>query len=64
MIIYPNSVTLRDLYSNYTHKQIEENNGVVQINPFYETTESVIQTLAEKYNDGMKCSSAKSKIYF
>lgn len=25
----------------------------MQINPFYETTESVIQTLAEKYNDGM-----------
>ncbi|HJT46755.1 MAG TPA: hypothetical protein VJ729_01135 [Nitrososphaeraceae archaeon] len=53
MVIYPNSIALSDLYSSYTHKQIEENNGVVQINPFYETTESVRRTLAEKYDDGM-----------
>jgi hypothetical protein len=53
MVIYPNSIALSDLYSSYTHKQIEENNGVVQINPFYETTESVRRTLAERYDDGM-----------
>lgn len=53
MIIYPNSLMLSDLYSNYTYKQIEEKNGIVQINPFYETTDSVRQTLSEKYNHGM-----------
>ena len=27
MIIYPDLVTLRELYSNYIHKQIKENKG-------------------------------------
>jgi hypothetical protein len=58
MIIYPDLDTLRDLYSNYAHKQIQENNGVVLINPFYETTDSVRQVLSEKFNDGI---SNKSK---
>jgi hypothetical protein len=53
IIIYPDSFTLRDLYSNYIHNQIEENDGIVQINPFYETTDSVRQVLSEKYNYGM-----------
>ena len=53
IIIYPDLDTLRDLYSNYIHKQIEENNGIVQINPFYETVDSVRQILSEKYNHGM-----------
>jgi hypothetical protein len=53
IIIYPDLFTLRDLYSSYTYKQIEENNGIVQINPFYETADSVKQMLSEKYNDGM-----------
>src|SRR5919199_3030292 len=53
IIIYPDSFTLRDLYPNYIHNQIEENNGIVQINPFYETTDSVRQVLSEKYNHGM-----------
>jgi hypothetical protein len=51
MIIYPDLDTLRDLYSNYAHKQIQENNGIVLINPFYETTDSVRQVLSEKFND-------------
>jgi hypothetical protein len=53
IIIYPDQLTVKDLYSNYTYKQIEDNNGMVQINPFYETTDSVRQILSEKYNDGM-----------
>jgi hypothetical protein len=53
MIIYPDLDTLRDLYSNYAHKQIQENNGIVLINPFYETTDSVRQVLSEKFNDGI-----------
>lgn len=53
MIIYPDLDTLRDLYSNYAHKQNQENNGIVLINPFYETTDSVRQVLSEKFNDGI-----------
>ncbi len=53
MIIYPDLDTLRDLYSNYAHKQIQENNGIVLIHPFYETTDSVRQVLSEKFNDGI-----------
>ena len=53
IIIYQDLGTLRELYSNYIHKQIEENNEIVLINPFYETTDSVRQVLSEKYNDGI-----------
>jgi hypothetical protein len=51
LIIYPDLHTLRELYSSYTHKQIEENNETVLINPFYETTNSVRQVLSQ-YNHG------------
>ncbi|MFL6361271.1 MAG: hypothetical protein ACJ72V_18305 [Nitrososphaeraceae archaeon] len=48
MIIYPNLDPLRDLYSNYLGKQIEDNNEVVLINQFYETADSVRQVLSKK----------------
>jgi hypothetical protein len=48
--------TLRELYSNYAHKQIEENNETVLINPFYETTNSVRQVLSQNNNHGMNVS--------
>ena len=47
MIIYPDLDTLRELYSNYIHKQIEESNETVLVNPFYETTNSGRQVLSE-----------------
>jgi hypothetical protein len=50
MLIYPNLATLRMLYSNYTHKQIEDNNEIVLINPFYETEDSVRQVLSQSNN--------------
>jgi hypothetical protein len=53
MLIYPDLTTLREIYSCYIHKQIEENNEIVLINPFYETTDSVRQVLSEKYDDGV-----------
>ena len=56
MIVYPNLNTLRDLYSAYTQKQIKENNGIVLINPFYETTNSVRVTLSQYDHDGMDIS--------
>ena len=55
MIIYPDCNTLRGLYSNYVRKQIEESNEIILINPFYETTDSVIQILSE-YNHDMDIS--------
>jgi hypothetical protein len=51
MIIYPNLDALRELYSAYAQKQIKENNEIVIINPFYETTNSVRQTLSH-YDHG------------
>jgi len=53
MIIYPNLDTLREIYSNYAHKQIKENNEIVLLNPFYETTDSVRQVLSEQHDRGM-----------
>ena len=61
MIIYPDLGTLRELYSDYIHKQIEDNNEIVLINPFYETTDSTRQVLSEKYNDGMNSISKYEK---
>ena len=61
MIVYSDLDTLRDLYSEYTHKQIEENNEIVLINPFYETTDSVRQVLSEKFNDGVGNVSKREK---
>jgi hypothetical protein len=48
ILIYPDLFTLRELYSNYIQKQIEENNEMILINPFYETTDSVRQILSKK----------------
>jgi hypothetical protein len=56
IIIYPDLATLRELYSNYIHKQIEENNEIVLINPFYETTDSVRQVLSQYNTPGFDVS--------
>ncbi len=53
MIIYPNLDTLMEIYSNYVHKQIKENNEIVLVNPFYETADSVREVLSERYDYGM-----------
>jgi hypothetical protein len=53
MLIYPDMMILREIYSNYVHKQIKENNEIVLVNPFYETTDSVRQILSERYDHGM-----------
>ncbi len=46
LVIYPDLVTLRDFYSHYIQKQIEERNEIVQMAPFYETVDSVRQALS------------------
>ncbi len=38
IIIYPDLITLRELYPWYIYKQIVENNEIVLVNPFYEAT--------------------------
>jgi len=47
LIIYPDLITLRKLYSIYIYKQIMENNEIVLLNPFYETTDSTKQILSQ-----------------
>jgi ABC-type polysaccharide/polyol phosphate export permease len=47
IIIYPNLNTIRQLYPSYIHRQIQENNEIVLVNPFYETIDSIRQLLSE-----------------
>lgn len=49
LVIYPDLITLREFYSYYIQKSIEEKNEVVQIASFYETEDSVRHTLSEGY---------------
>jgi hypothetical protein len=51
IIIYPNLATIRQLYTSYIPKQIQENNEIVLLNPFYETTESTRQVLSQRNPD-------------
>jgi MEDS: MEthanogen/methylotroph, DcmR Sensory domain len=71
ILIYPDLFTLRELYSNYIQKQIDENNEMILINPFYETTDSVRQILSKKGVDVSKYEKEKVlviidslKVYF
>jgi hypothetical protein len=57
--------TLREFYSYYIQKSIEEKNEVVQIAPFYDTEDSVKHTLSEGHRaikDMGKLESEKSLI--
>ena len=51
LVIYPDLITLREFYSYYIQKNIEEKNQIVQIAPFYETEDSVRQTLSEGHRE-------------
>src|SRR5215831_10648655 len=51
IIIYPDLETIRQLYASYINKQIQENNEIVLLNPFYETTESTRQILSQRNPD-------------
>jgi hypothetical protein len=41
LMVYPNLITLRAIYSNYTKIQLEDNNEIVLILPYYETIDMV-----------------------
>ena len=47
LVVYEDLVILREFYSQYVKKGIEERNEVIQLAPFYETEDSVRKTLSE-----------------
>jgi hypothetical protein len=47
LIVYQNLNILREFYSYYVKKRIEEKNDVIQIAPFYETEDSVRNSLSD-----------------
>ncbi len=46
LVVYPDMNTLRDIYSYYAKMQLECNNEIVLIVPYYETTEMVRSILS------------------
>ena len=49
LVVYPDINTLRRIYSYYAKMQLEDNNGIVLIIPYYETTETVRSVLSENH---------------
>jgi hypothetical protein len=49
LIIYPDLMTLREFYTCYIRKQIEEKKKVVLFNPFYETDSSVRRAFSDSH---------------
>ena len=48
LVVYPDMITLRRIYSGYIKAQLEDNNEIVLILPYYETTEMVRSVLSGK----------------
>ena len=53
LMVFPDLMTLRGVYSHYTKMQLEDSNEIVLILPYYETTEMVRLTLSGEtiYNE-------------
>jgi hypothetical protein len=49
ILVYPNVETLRETYSRYVKSQLEDNNEIVLILPYYETANKVRKTLSEGF---------------
>jgi hypothetical protein len=49
LMIYPDIITLREFYTCYIKKQIEEKNRIVLFNPFYETVSSVRRAFSDSH---------------
>jgi hypothetical protein len=47
--VYPDLETLRETYSRYAKSQLEDNNEIVLILPYYETANNVRKTLSEVF---------------
>ena len=54
MLVYPDLHTFRRIYGQFTRAQLD-NNGVVLLIPYYETTDSVRQVLSQLGIDVRKC---------
>jgi hypothetical protein len=61
MLVYPNLHTFRRVYGQFTKAQIDDN-GVVLLIPFYETTDSVRHVLSELGIDVRKCEQNRSLV--
>ena len=53
IIVYYDMMTLRQIYSGYIKAQLEDNNEIVLILPYYETTEVVRRILSGENNNGI-----------
>jgi hypothetical protein len=53
LVVYPDLMTLRGIYSHYTKTQLEDSNQMVLILPYYETTDMVRLALSgrDAYDD-------------
>jgi hypothetical protein len=49
ILVYPNMEMLRETYSRYVKSQLEDNNEIVLILPYYETANRVRKTLSGGY---------------
>ena len=50
IIVYHDLMTLRQIYAGYIKTQLEDNNELVLILPYYETTETVRSVLSENHS--------------
>ena len=50
IIVYHDMMTLREIYAGYIKTQLEDNNELVLILPYYETTETVRSILSENHS--------------
>ena len=62
LIVYPDLTTLREMYSQYIRRQIKNNNEIILINLFYETTDSVRQILSKSAVNVSKYEKAKELV--
>ncbi|MDQ3867968.1 MAG: MEDS domain-containing protein [Thermoproteota archaeon] len=51
IIVYPDMMTLRQIYSRYIKAQIEDDNEIILMLPYYETTEMVRSILSGENNN-------------
>ena len=51
IIVYPDMMTLRQIYSRYIKAQIEDHNEIILMLPYYETTEMVRSILSGESNN-------------
>lgn len=47
LVVYSDTITLREFYSLYSKKSIEEKNELLLLAPFYQTVDSIRETLSE-----------------